>query len=120
MERYTSQGASVAWRVNRWQLACSSLVLGDTEDRNDVSEKWLDEWPLDTWVDSPIFRWLSDTFLAMVVNKSAKYPKPDKDEASNEARLQRLESLISAVPCALPPQKAVLFCPLPGRVHNVK
>jgi len=56
----------------------------------------------------------------MVVNESAKYPEPDKDEVSNEARLQRLECHISALPRALPPQNAVLFCPLPGRVHHVK
>jgi len=48
IERYTSQGASGAWRVHRWRLACFSLVLGDTENRNDVSGQWYDEWPLDT------------------------------------------------------------------------
>jgi len=37
VERCTSRGASRAWRVYRWRLACSSLELGDTEDRNDVS-----------------------------------------------------------------------------------
>jgi len=36
VEGYTSQGASGAWREHRWWLACFSLVLGDTEDRNDV------------------------------------------------------------------------------------
>jgi len=40
VERYTSRGASGAWRVHRWHLACFSLVLGDTEDRNDVSGQW--------------------------------------------------------------------------------
>jgi hypothetical protein len=55
VERYTSRGASGAWRVHRWWVACFSLVLGDTEDRNDVSRQWYNEWPLDTWVDSPIF-----------------------------------------------------------------
>jgi hypothetical protein len=35
--RYTSRGASGAWRVNLWRLAWFSLVLGDTEDRNNVS-----------------------------------------------------------------------------------
>jgi len=43
VERYTSWGASGVWRVHRWQLACSSVLLGDTEDWNDVSERWLDE-----------------------------------------------------------------------------
>jgi len=37
VERYTSRGASGAWRVHRWQLPCFSLVLGDTEDHNDIS-----------------------------------------------------------------------------------
>jgi len=47
-ERYTSRGASGAWRVHRWWLACFPLVLGDTEDWNDVSGQWYNEWPLDT------------------------------------------------------------------------
>jgi len=37
VERYTLRGASGAWRVHRWRLACFSLVLGDSEDRNNVS-----------------------------------------------------------------------------------
>ena len=40
VDRYTSRGASEEWRVHRWQLACFSLVLGDTEDRNEISEQW--------------------------------------------------------------------------------
>jgi hypothetical protein len=40
VERYISRGASEAWREPRWRLACFSLVLGDTKDRNDVSEQW--------------------------------------------------------------------------------
>jgi len=43
VESYTSWDASGAWRVHRWRLACCSLVLGDTEDRNDVSGQWHDE-----------------------------------------------------------------------------
>jgi len=37
VERFTSRGASGAWRVHRGRLTCFSLVLGDTEDPNDVS-----------------------------------------------------------------------------------
>jgi hypothetical protein len=85
VERYTSWGASGAWRVHRWQLACSSLVLGDTEDQNEVSGHWYNEWPLDMWVDSPIVRWLRDTFLQMLVNESAVYPEPEVDGTSNGA-----------------------------------
>jgi hypothetical protein len=120
VERYTSRGASGAWRVHRWRLACFSLVLGDTEDRNDVSGQWYNEWPLDTWVDSPIFRWLRDTFLPMLVKEPAEYPEPDEDEASNEALLHEPESNKCALPSAPPPQKAVLFCPLPGQVRHLK
>jgi len=47
VERYTLRGASGAWRVHRWRLACFSLVLGDTENCNDISGRWYDEWPLD-------------------------------------------------------------------------
>jgi len=120
VERYTSQGASGAWRVHRWQLACFSLVLGDTEDRNDISGKWYNEWLLDPWVDSPIFRWLRDTILPMLVNAAAEYPEPDEDEASNEALLHEPESHTRALPRAPSLQKAMLFCPLPGYVRHLK
>ena len=116
MARYSSRGASGAWRVHRWWLACFSLVLEDTEDWNNVSGQWYDEWPLDTWVDSPIIQWLSDTFLPMLVNKSVEYPKPDEDEASNEMLLYKAESSKSTVPHAPPSQKAMQFCPLLGQV----
>ena len=120
VERYTSRGASGAWRVHRWRLPCFSLVLGDTEDWNDVSGQWYNELPLDTWVDSPIFRWLRDTFLSMVVKEPAEYPEPDEVEALNEALLQEPESNTCALPSAPPPQQAVLFCPLPGQVCHLK
>ena len=103
VERYTSRGASGAWRVHGWCLACFSLVLGDTEDRNDISAQWYYEWPLDTWVDSPIFRWLMDTFLPMLVEEPTEYPDPDEDEASNEVLLPEPESNKCALPSALPP-----------------
>jgi len=57
----------------------------------------------------------------MLVNKSAEYPEPDEDEASNEALLHEPESLRSTLPHAPPPsQKAVLFCPLPDQVGHLK
>jgi hypothetical protein len=40
VERYTASGTSGAWRVYRLQLASYSLVLGDTEDRDDISGQW--------------------------------------------------------------------------------
>jgi len=87
VERYTSRGASGAWRVHRWRLACFSLVLGETEDRNVISGQLDDEWPLDTLVDSPIFGSLRETFLPMLVNEPAEYPEPDQDDESREALL---------------------------------
>jgi hypothetical protein len=116
VERYTLRGASGEWRVHQWRLECFSLVLGDTEDRNDVSGQRSNEWPLDNWVDSPIFRWLRDTFLPMILNESAEYPKPNEDQASNVALLHAPDILESTFPHVLPPQKAVLFCPLRGQV----
>jgi len=56
LDRYTSQGASGAWRIYRWGLACFSLVLGVTKDRNDIARQWYNEWPIDNCVDSLIFR----------------------------------------------------------------
>jgi len=53
--RYTWQDASGAQRVHRWRLACFSPVLGDTEDHNNVSGQWHNEWPLHTTVEFPIF-----------------------------------------------------------------
>ena len=120
MERYTSRGASGAWRVHRWRPACVSLVLGDTEDRNDTSGQWYDEWPLDTWVDSPIFRWLRETFLPMLVNEPAEYAEPDQEAESKEALLPEQDRYEIALPGAPPPHKAVLFCPLPGQVRHLK
>jgi len=56
----------------------------------------------------------------MLVNAAAEYPEPDEDEASNEALLHQPESNSRALPCAPPPQKAMLFCPLPGQVRHLK
>jgi len=36
VETCTFNSASAAWRVHRWRLACFSLVLGDSNDRNSV------------------------------------------------------------------------------------
>jgi len=120
VERYTSLGASGVWRVYRWWLACYSLVLGDTENRNDVSSQWHNEWPPNTWLNSPIFRSLRDTFLPMLGKEPVEYPKPEEDKASNETLLHQPESYKSTLPRAPPPQQAVLFCPLPGQVRHLK
>jgi hypothetical protein len=52
----------------------------------------------------------------MHVKEPTEYPEPDKDKASNAALLHEPESDKSALPCSPPPQKAVLFCLLPGQV----
>jgi len=49
-----------------------------------MSGQWYNEWPQNTQVDSPILRWLRDSFLSMVVKEPAEYLKPDEDEASDE------------------------------------
>ena len=79
-------------------------MLGDTEDRNDVSGQWYDEWALDTWVDSPIFRWLRETFLPMLVKEPAEYPEPDEDDRLRAALLPEPQKHENALPGAPPPQ----------------
>jgi len=119
VERYTSQGASGAWRVHRWQLAWFSWVLRDTEDQNDISSQSYDEWPLDSSVDSQLFWQLRDSLLPMLVNAPTEYPEPDKDEASNVVLLHEPERYESASPRSPPPQKWMIFCPLPGQVRHL-
>jgi hypothetical protein len=120
VERYTSRGSSGAWTVHQWRVASFLLVLGDTKDHNNVSGQWYDEWALDTWVDSPISRWLSETILPMLVKEPAEYPEPDGDDPLREALLPGQKRNENALPGSPPPQKAVLFCPLSGQVHYLK
>jgi len=56
----------------------------------------------------------------MLVRERAEYPEPDEDEASNEALLHEPESKKCSLSCVPPPQKAVLFCPLPDQVRDLK
>ena len=120
LETYTSQGDSGACMVYRWRRACVSLVLGDTEDRYNLSGQWYDEWQLDTLVESPIIRLLRETFLPMLVEELAKYPKPDQDDESREALLQEQDRNGNALLGAPPPPKAMLCCRLPGQVRQLK
>ena len=119
VERYTLRGASGVSRVLRWRITYFSLMLGNTEDRNSVSGQWHDQLPLDSWVESPIFRWLRETSLPMLVKEPAEYPEPDQDDPSRETLLPE-ERNENAQPSAPPPQRAVLFCPLPGQVRHLK
>ena len=55
----------------------------------------------------------------MHVNEPAEYPKPDQDDTSREKVFPEVRNE-NALPSAPPPQKAVLFCPLPGQVRHLK
>ena len=77
-------------------------MLGETEAGFDVSGQWYDEWPLDTWVDSPIFRWLRETSLPLYVNEPAEYAEPGEDDTSRETHLPE-ERNDNALPSATTP-----------------
>jgi hypothetical protein len=94
-------------------------VFGDTEHRHDAFVQWHDEFQLDTWVESPIFPWLRETLLSMLVKGPAEYPEPDQDNASRETLLPE-ERNDNAPPSAPPRQNAVLFRPRCGQVRNLK
>jgi hypothetical protein len=120
VERYTLRGASAAWRVHRWWLAYFSLVLGATEDRNNVCGQLNDKWPLDTCIDSLRFRWLREAFLPNLVKESVDCPEPDQDNESSEALLPNQDRYGKQLPSAPPPHLAMPFCALPGNVHHLK
>jgi hypothetical protein len=84
-------------------------VLGDTEDRNDISGQWYNEWPLDTWVHSPLFRWLRERFLPMLVKDPAEYTEPDKDNETGVRLLPENDSNENALLGAPPRQMVVLL-----------
>jgi len=86
VERYTSQGASGAWRVHRWRLACFSLVMGDPEDGNDnyangtrngdMISGWI-LWFSDCW-ERHFCKWLSRNLwsimnLTRMTNEERRY-----------------------------------------------
>jgi hypothetical protein len=56
----------------------------------------------------------------MLGKESAEYAEPEEDEASNKALLPKPDSNKCTLPSAPHPHKAVLFCPLPGRVPHLK
>ena len=76
--------------------------------------------PLDTQVDSPIFRSLREQFLPMLVNEPVEYPEPDHDNESRQELSLEQGRNEDVLPGAPPPHKAVLFCPLLGHVHYLK
>jgi len=78
-------------------------VLGHTENRNDMAGQWFNEWPLDTWVDSPNFFRLREKFLPMLGNELAENPEPDLDDESREALIPVHHRNGNALPSATPP-----------------
>jgi len=104
-----------SWHDSHWYWE----IFGDTEDRNDISGQWYDEWPLDRRVDSPNFWSLRDTFPPTLVNARAEYLEADEDDALNDVLLCDSERKKTVLPCTHPPYKAVLFGPLPGQVHHL-
>jgi hypothetical protein len=98
--------------VHRWRLACFSLVLGDTEDKN-VRGECIQSWSeIDDLSEPPLLRWLREDFIPILVRQPAEYPP-----AKLEKDLLEAEEFVSSDP---PPQKAVLFCPLPGQVRHLQ
>ena len=95
-------------------------MLGDTDDRTDISGQCYEELLLDIWVDSPISWWLNETLLPVVVIDHAENSNPEQDDASSNVLLLDTAWNEDAFPSAPPSQKAVLFCPLLGQVCNLK
>jgi hypothetical protein len=99
----------VAWRIHRWQLACFSMPLESSGDR-EVDGEWKIFW--DDLVDmdeGPIFRWLRSEFLPGLIDDTAHDLPPLNDD---------LVPIGEPTPSNLP-QKAVLFCTLPGQVRHL-
>jgi hypothetical protein len=96
----------IAWRIHRWQLACFSLPLEQEGDRF-ADGSWKEEWDASSFVEGPIFRWLRESFLPELISGSATVPEMDDQPSTGSPVLSPL------------PQKAVLFCPLPGQVRHL-
>jgi len=61
------------------------------------------------------------TFLPLLVNAPAEYPKTDENKASNEVLLHEQGTYTCALPGASPPpHKTLLFCPLAGQGRHLK
>jgi hypothetical protein len=56
----------------------------------------------------------------MLVKEPGEYPEPDEDDPLREALLPEQKRHENALTGAPLPQKAVLFCPLPGQVRHLK
>jgi hypothetical protein len=94
-------------------------VLGDTENHNNVSREWNNEWALESWVDPLISHWLRERFLPLLVKEPAEFPESDEDDPLREAIILKQKVYENALRSAPPSQKAVLFCPLPGEFRHL-
>ena len=103
----TDLRGGVARRVHHWQLACFSFPLEEEGDRHG-DNKWREEWDAANFVEGPVFRWLRD-FMGDLMTRSATIPLLD----------DRQQHSSNPIPSPLP-QKAVIFCPLPGQVRHVQ
>jgi hypothetical protein len=95
--------------VQRWQLACISLVLGETEEWNDVYRQWCNKLPFNTWVDSLRYTCLAEPLLHMCLNESAEYPELDTENTLNQVLVAVPESNKSSFPHT-PPSHKRFYC----------
>ena len=99
-----SNSHGVAWKVHRWQLACFSFALEHDGDRH-ANGDWREQWGhLGDFAEGPIFRWLRAEFMPHLIQARASIPCLTPHDEQRESEL---------------PQKAVMFCPLPGQVRHV-
>jgi len=109
--RLTSHGALGVWRVLQWRLACFPLVLGDMVDCNDVIGHWLNEWPLNAWVDSLIFWLLREIVVQLMFYLNLqRISHMTKMTYQVRRTFQNSKEFNMPSPVDLLDQKAVLFC----------
>ena len=97
--------------MHQWRLSWFSLVLGDTENKN-IRGEWIQSWSeIDDLSEPPLFRWLPEDFIPMLVRELAEYPPAELEKDLPEAA----EFVSSDLP-----QKAVLLCPPPGQVRHLQ
>lgn len=65
-------------------------------------------------------QWLRETYLPILINIPAEYPKPDIDETESETHCYKKEQHVNVFPGASPHKNVVFPCPYPGPVHHSK
>ena len=86
-------------------------MLGHTEDRNEISGQWYNQWLLYNWMNSRVFGWLRETCVPMLVKEPAEDPEPDQDDESCEALLPEQGRYYNVLPGTSPPQRRCNFVP---------